>query len=572
MADNNSARYRSDPLGRGSAPAGQTNDPLAELARLIGRNDPFAELESGSAGPPQRAHIAPDHASSGYPEANDSTPNHGGEPWPRHDSDPAPRYGSDPAPPYDSTQASRVGADYTPHYEDEHPPRLDWPSSVGRSQAPDPFSELARQSSLLSQQLRMPPAPSYEGQALSDPRGPSFTDDSQPNRPDSDDPAHEPTPGNPAFRQTLYPQELEAGSLPPPQDDEFYDDMPRPGRRKGLLTVAAVLALAVIGTAGAFGYRSIFGGASSPSPPPVIRASAEPNKVAPAMQPVDQAAGKFSYDRFGDRGQNEKVVLREEKPVDNLELGRTSVPRTVLPGAPGGAGQPAAGAQSSSNPPSALGEPRRVRTVPIRPDGPDNAATPQSSARQQAAPMQIAPAMPPPPPARQPSFVAEAPVNSPVEVNPPPVNVRPAPPRSNPRVAARSAGPSDNAPLSLSPDASHAPQPPMAAREAPPPRAAAPARVAAAPAGNAPAGNGGGYLVQVSSQKSEADAQSSYRSIQSRYSNVLSGQRHFIRRADLGSRGVYYRALVGPFGSREQAVQLCGSLKAAGGDCVVQAN
>jgi hypothetical protein len=78
--------------------------------------------------------------------------------------------------------------------------------------------------------------------------------------------------------------------------------------------------------------------------------------------------------------------------------------------------------------------------------------------------------------------------------------------------------------------------------------------------------------VQVASQKSEADAQSSYRNIQSRYSNVLSGQRHTIRRADLGSRGIYYRAMVGPFGSRDEATQLCSSLKAAGGDCVVQAN
>ena len=48
--------------------------------------------------------------------------------------------------------------------------------------------------------------------------------------------------------------------MPPPHDDEFYDDEPRGGRRKGLLTVVAVLGLAVIGTAGAFGYRSMFGG------------------------------------------------------------------------------------------------------------------------------------------------------------------------------------------------------------------------------------------------------------------------------------------------------------------------
>ena len=42
--------------------------------------------------------------------------------------------------------------------------------------------------------------------------------------------------------------------------------------------------------------------------------------------------------------------------------------------------------------------------------------------------------------------------------------------------------------------------------------------------------------------------------------------------AELAGKGTYYRAMVGPFGTRDQAVQLCSSLKAAGGDCVVQAN
>ena len=76
--------------------------------------------------------------------------------------------------------------------------------------------------------------------------------------------------------------------------------------------------------------------------------------------------------------------------------------------------------------------------------------------------------------------------------------------------------------------------------------------------------------MQVSSQKSEADAESAYRGIQSKYSSVLGSQPHTVRRADLGAKGVYYRAMVGPFGSREEAVQLCSSLKQAGGDCVVQ--
>ena len=37
-------------------------------------------------------------------------------------------------------------------------------------------------------------------------------------------------------------------------------------------------------------------------------------------------------------------------------------------------------------------------------------------------------------------------------------------------------------------------------------------------------------------------------------------------------KGVYYRAMVGPFGSPDEAAQFCGSLKTAGGQCVVQRN
>ena len=64
--------------------------------------------------------------------------------------------------------------------------------------------------------------------------------------------------------------------------------------------------------------------------------------------------------------------------------------------------------------------------------------------------------------------------------------------------------------------------------------------------------------------------QSAYRGIQANIPSVLGSQPHTVRRADLGAKGIYYRAMVGPFGSREQAVQLCSSLKQAGGDCVVQ--
>jgi cell division septation protein DedD len=85
-------------------------------------------------------------------------------------------------------------------------------------------------------------------------------------------------------------------------------------------------------------------------------------------------------------------------------------------------------------------------------------------------------------------------------------------------------------------------------------------------------GPSGGYLVQVASQRNEADAQASYKALQAKYSSVLGSHSPLIKRADLGEKGVYYRAMVGPFNSSDEASQFCGSLKSAGGQCVIQRN
>ncbi len=80
----------------------------------------------------------------------------------------------------------------------------------------------------------------------------------------------------------------------------------------------------------------------------------------------------------------------------------------------------------------------------------------------------------------------------------------------------------------------------------------------------------GGYAVQVTSQRSEADAQAEFRTLRAKFPTQLGGREPIIRRADLGAKGVYYRALVGPFASADQAAELCSKLKAAGGSCLVQ--
>ncbi len=335
-----------------------------------------------------------------------------------------------------------------------------------------------------------------------------------------------------------------------PADDDYYDDVQPSRRRMGILVIAGIFALAVLGTAGAFGYRAVFGSSSSSVPPPVIKADTAPSKIVPATT-KDPQSSKQITDRVNDKGIGEKLVSREEQPVDVKPIG----------------GMPQAQDSSAapSNNPSGT-EPKKVRTIAIRPDqsgGMDASAAPAPAP---------APASPPPrpaaPPAARPVAVTPPPraVTADAEAEPTPA---PAPRQTAPRVAPpvqqqAAASPSGNAPLSLSPDAP--------TRSAP--VRAAPAQRAAAPAQSAPAssGGGGGYAVQVSSQRSEADAQAAFRSLQGKYPDQLGGKAPVIRRADLGAKGIYFRAMVGPFATGGEAGELCSSLKAAGGSCIVQKN
>jgi len=80
------------------------------------------------------------------------------------------------------------------------------------------------------------------------------------------------------------------------------------------------------------------------------------------------------------------------------------------------------------------------------------------------------------------------------------------------------------------------------------------------------------YVVQLSSQRSEAAAQATSKFLQTKYAGLFAGRQPYIRRSDLGERGVYYRVLIGPLSTTGEANQLCGNLKRSGGDCVVQKN
>jgi hypothetical protein len=89
-----------------------------------------------------------------------------------------------------------------------------------------------------------------------------------------------------------------------------------PGVRRRGLAIIAMTGLALLGTAGAFGYREIFRGSLvATPPPPIIRASSEPNKFAPvSSEHQAKNGGNARQDRADTTGSIEKLVSREEQP------------------------------------------------------------------------------------------------------------------------------------------------------------------------------------------------------------------------------------------------------------------
>jgi SPOR domain len=354
---------------------------------------------------------------------------------------------------------------------------------------------------------------------------------------------------------------------------EYADDGSGERKRGGFLFVATIFGLAVLGTAGAFGYRAMFGGSIAPSLPPIIKAEDGPNKIIPAASAQSGSSGQADATN---NDSNDKLVSREEQPV-NIQAAPTTAPRMVstVPvfpdSAPGmGPGSAAAGypiGAMASGGPAFAGSPNSAASIPTGSvPTPAPAADPGPAAKQPApAPMAAAPA---------PAASATKKIHT-VAIRTDQSDAQDATSTPPQRASKPSSAADANAPLSIVPGGGEtaAPAAPVARPRSTPTRPA-PVNTAAAATNDAPAPApaGGGYAVQVSSQHSEAEVQDSFRALQAKYPDVLGGKQPIIRRADLGAKGIYYRALVGPFASAEEAASMCSSLKAAGGSCLVQKN
>jgi cell division protein FtsN len=82
----------------------------------------------------------------------------------------------------------------------------------------------------------------------------------------------------------------------------------------------------------------------------------------------------------------------------------------------------------------------------------------------------------------------------------------------------------------------------------------------------------GGYLAQLASFRSEAEALAEYDRLRAKYGDVVSGLSPKVTKASV-SGTTRYRLGVGPVASREAAARICNSLIAAGErDCLVRGN
>ncbi len=406
-----------------------------------------------------------------------------------------------------------------------------------------------------------------------------------------------------------YDPEAEAAAPAPPE--------PRGRSRFGMALAGGVIGVALIGAASllAFGggSKSNVNGAA-----PVIAAKPGVIKERPANPGGVEVPNqdKEILARAPAAPQAERVAPREEQPVDLTQAQRSAdaqanpggvrqIPGIVVLG-PSSSQPPAAGATAAPPPPPA--QPRPVASVPITIAGQSTVEAPAVVAPTPPAvtrPVAAAPTTPAAPTATNPTTPAGPTPPAAATAQPAPaagqtapteprrvraVPIRPedsapnraqAQPRVVPNPPLRPAAPiqaeadDGNAPLRITPQGVRS-QPPQRTAAAPavapgtvPTSTSAPVTTQSTSTESAPSG-GGSFAVQIAAEGSQDAAQAKFNRMRAQHSGVLGGVSPSIRSAEVNGRSVY-RVRVGQM-SREEAVSLCERLKADGGSCFVARN
>jgi hypothetical protein len=336
--------------------------------------------------------------------------------------------------------------------------------------------------------------------------------------------------------QTNYPAEP-SGELQPADEEaydpddlgEYEDEEPRKSRR-GLVMISALVGAIALGGGMAYGYKTFIKPPAGNAQVAKVAAPTGPAKTQPA-----EAGGK----QFPNQNSKLQERLGEGSPPAGTP------PATVASMTP---------ASSAGGAPDLEGGVKRVPTVVVGRDG--SMTAPAGMVVVGAAQPQASRPAAQPPAADVP---AAAPLTAPAS---PQARVAAAVPPSKPAVpVVANAAPAEAAP---------GPAP----KKATPKKAAAARDDAAAPAGGAApavAAKSGatGYVAVIASKNNRADAQKANAELEQKF-EVLKGKVFDVQEADLSAqgKGVVYRSVVGPPGSRAFASSVCSELKAAGyNDC-----
>ena len=332
--------------------------------------------------------------------------------------------------------------------------------------------------------------------------------------------------------------------------------------RRGLIAAAVVGAVVVIGGLGAFALSPGSGGSEAPV---LVKADDSPIKVKPENpggtvvpnqdNKVYEAVAKGIQPAAPEQ---QELVVDSQQPVNV----NTAAPQNrVVDLSPDESDEAAPVAKSEdridpdmqqtaaaeTNQDVALVSPRKVRTMIVKPDG---TLAPREET---AAPVADIPASEPTDPAPQRVVSASAeedhtgtvPAAAGEAVAKPAAKAKAQSATTPQTVAAVPQRPSD--------------QPVDIVGEVKPDEVASIAPTAAA---------AGSWSMQIASQPSADAAQSTYKDLARRYAGVLEGQPVNIVKAEIAGKGTFYRVRV-PANSRNDAIKLCESYKAAGGNCFV---
>jgi SPOR domain len=346
------------------------------------------------------------------------------------------------------------------------------------------------------------------------------------------------------------------GQADPYVDVAAMDDSVRPRSRRPLYITALIILVGLGGIGASFAFK---GHSVSPLEIATIKAADGPTKVQ-AIAATDERDQNGSLLDKGPQAAPLALVNRAEQPVD---LSRSDLPQSGPPMRVVGLGNPqivsnaatvpvppSPGQATTNTVPPAFGptdviEPKKVKTISVRPDGtllPADAAT--------QAPENVIPV---PPPVPNPVTTKVVTPKTPTRVvTTPKAQV---PPDSNKTAAQDDPGKAQDSSGTIRQQQAQT----------------RPLKVATAETDTSDTAGKSGFAVQLAAPGTEEEARQSANRLAKQFGGVLGGYHLTYHRATVNDKSVF-RVRAGGLASFDEAKALCDKIKAAGGSCFATKN